>query len=297
MDNGMINMTPANGLPMIEPLDRSRFKTAAFDLDGTLLKDGVLSETNRDALCTLHERGVEVVVSTGRHYKMMPEAIRSLPFIRYAITSGGSHVLDWIDNLDIAYTTFEKSMLIRLAGYLLEHARVNHVFSKEKIVVSWKDVWIMSKKVDRKSVKNERRDIFEWAKIVGSQMRYIKKPRITIGKLNAFFEDIPSCSAVIDWITKEFAIEAVSSTGWDIEITPGGVSKASGLTSLCNFLGLDVKDTVIFGDSANDKSIMQRGGYAVAMGNASEDVKAIADYVAPSVDEDGAAQAMLALFA
>ena len=67
----------------------------ALDLDGTLLDSGKrLSERNRAALEKAAAKGVEIVPTTGRFFGMMPEAIRALPFVRYAITVNGAQVYD-----------------------------------------------------------------------------------------------------------------------------------------------------------------------------------------------------------
>ena len=70
-------------------------KIIALDLDGTLLDSSKnLSESNRVALERAAAAGIHVVPTTGRFFGMMPECIRSLPFVRYAITVNGAQVYD-----------------------------------------------------------------------------------------------------------------------------------------------------------------------------------------------------------
>ncbi len=76
------------------------------------------------------------------------------------------------------------------------------------------------------------------------------------------------------------------------DITARGADKGTALLTVAAHLGIDRKDTVAFGDGGNDKSILQAAGTGVAMGNAPDDVKAVADYVTASVDEDGIARAL-----
>lgn len=71
------------------------------------------------------------------------------------------------------------------------------------------------------------------------------------------------------------------------EIGPAGISKASGVGVLLAYLGLQRSDAVGFGDSAGEIPMLQACGTAVAMGNASADVKAMADFVTRDVDADG----------
>ena len=67
--------------------------------------------------------------------------------------------------------------------------------------------------------------------------------------------------------------------------------KGRGIRRLCQHLGVDLQDTFGFGDSMNDLEMMQTVGVGVAMANGNERLKALADYVCPSVDEDGLAKA------
>ncbi len=70
-------------------------RIVALDLDGTLLDSAKrLSEANRAALADAAAKGVLIVPTTGRFFGMMPECIRDLPFVRYAITVNGAQVFD-----------------------------------------------------------------------------------------------------------------------------------------------------------------------------------------------------------
>ena len=70
-------------------------RIVALDLDGTLLDSGKnLSVANRDALVAAAERGIHIVPTTGRFFGGMPESVRELPFVRYAITVNGAQVYD-----------------------------------------------------------------------------------------------------------------------------------------------------------------------------------------------------------
>lgn len=71
------------------------------------------------------------------------------------------------------------------------------------------------------------------------------------------------------------------------DIVERQVSKAEGLKRLCNYWGVDIKDTVAFGDSMNDYEILKLAGIGVAMGNAIQPLKAAADYVTTDIGDDG----------
>jgi len=72
-----------------------------------------------------------------------------------------------------------------------------------------------------------------------------------------------------------------------VEIVPKGCHKGVGILEVCEYLGIDVKDTYAFGDSANDIGMLETAGTAVVMGNGSEAAKAHADYVTTDLLDDG----------
>lgn len=76
------------------------------------------------------------------------------------------------------------------------------------------------------------------------------------------------------------------------DITAKGADKGSGLHAMAQHLGLDIAETMAFGDGGNDLTILQEAGIGVAMGNAGEDVKGVADYVTTSVDDNGVSNAL-----
>ncbi len=79
---------------------------------------------------------------------------------------------------------------------------------------------------------------------------------------------------------------------WLVEATAPGVDKGSGLRKLCELLQVDPQRVLAIGDSENDIPMMQAAGFAIAMGNATPAVKAVAGWIAPDIAEDGAAVAL-----
>ena len=89
------------------------------------------------------------------------------------------------------------------------------------------------------------------------------------------------------WVTK--------SLPFFLELAAEGVSKASGLEFLARRLGFARERTLAFGDGENDLDLVDWGGYGVAVANADERVRALADWVCPSAAEEGVAQVIEAL--
>lgn len=79
---------------------------------------------------------------------------------------------------------------------------------------------------------------------------------------------------------------------WAVDVTASGVDKAAATSILAGMMGIDLSQAVAAGDSFNDLTLLQSCGLAVAMGGAPQELKDAADYVAPTVEEDGLAVAL-----
>ena len=83
---------------------------------------------------------------------------------------------------------------------------------------------------------------------------------------------------------------------FNLEMSPANITKGSGLVELCDLLKIDLSETVAIGDADNDKEILQTAGLSVAMGNASDEIKKLADFVTLDNDSDGVATAIEKIF-
>ncbi|MDO4887172.1 MAG: HAD family hydrolase [Actinomycetaceae bacterium] len=94
---------------------------------------------------------------------------------------------------------------------------------------------------------------------------------------------------------KVIAGSSESSSGTAGEILIRGADKGSGLLQAASYAGVPVEHTIAIGDSSNDLQILSQAGLGVAMGNGADEVKAVADLVTSSVDDDGLAEALIGL--
>ena len=77
-----------------------------------------------------------------------------------------------------------------------------------------------------------------------------------------------------------------------LEVIPSQINKGQGIRSICSVLGIGPEQVMAFGDAENDIPMLRVAGIGVAMGNAADVVKAAADYVTRSNNEDGVAAAL-----
>jgi hypothetical protein len=279
-----------------ENFDSTKYKLAAFDLDGTILDHGKMSDMTRDTLKALHESGVMVVFATGRHYKMVLKVIEILPFVRYVITAGGAQVMDLQTNEVISFEPLDTRTAQALTRAITAQAKGTSIYVEDCILIPIKFLFTPREQISFKSIKREIRKFFIWARIVLFPNWWVRNPQNVVVKLNAYFAHSEQGGKFLNEINSVYAVEALTTQGFDVEINKKGVHKGWGLKKLCDHLNIQPEETIVFGDSANDIEIMKCAGYAVAMGNANDDVKAVADCIAPSITEDGAAQVLLTLF-
>ena len=71
------------------------------------------------------------------------------------------------------------------------------------------------------------------------------------------------------------------------DIIPKDGGKTAGIQAVLEHYGIKKEECMAFGDGGNDKDMLQYAGIGIAMGNATEDVKQVADYVTKDIDEDG----------
>ena len=102
----------------------------------------------------------------------------------------------------------------------------------------------------------------------------------------------PTRTHLLEEVTIPAGLMGVRSTATHLEVTREGVDKAAALLGLCAELGIDPGEVAAIGDGANDLTMLSSVGIAVAMGNAMDEVRGIADLTTTSNDEDGVARAV-----
>ncbi|MBR1498785.1 MAG: Cof-type HAD-IIB family hydrolase [Bacteroidaceae bacterium] len=108
----------------------------------------------------------------------------------------------------------------------------------------------------------------------------------TVMQIIGFYEETDQKHIIGD------ILKGCSDTRWHpvfADCIAKGTSKATGIDHVIRHYGIDLSETMAFGDGGNDIEMLRHAGIGVAMGNASDDVKAAADIVTTSVDEDGVA--------
>lgn len=273
-----------------ERVSMSKIKMIGLDLDGTLLTSNKeLTEYTIKILKQAIEQGIIVLVATGRPYTGIPEELRKFSGMRYALTANGARIIDtWEDKV-----LFEKLFPISSAKKALE------IFDKyDTLQEVYFDGQGYAEEEKLSIAERYHRNPAMWKyirstrKSVGSLNDIIAKENKAMDKVQAVFADLHEKELAWEELSKIKEFEIVSSLGYNIEINTAGVNKGTGLLELGKLLGIQRDEIMACGDGDNDEAMLREVGFGVAMGNATDFVKAAADYITETNDEEGAAKAI-----
>lgn len=272
-------------------------KIISLDLDGTLLDSQKrLSEANRAALEEAAAKGVHIVPTTGRFFGMMPQAVRDLPFVRYAITINGAQVYDRETDTAIVREEIPLDMALDIIS-LLEGYDV--IYDCYRSNWGWMTESLQAKAEDYATDAHYLKMVREFRKPVPDLKEYLKSTAAEgdVQKVMLFARNTPGSESVTKAITEAVSerfplIKTTSSTWNNLELNIATAHKGNSLKRFAEHLGYTLDNCMALGDGTNDLSMIEAAGLGVAMSNAHPLVLAAADHVTVSNDEDGVAKAI-----
>ena len=271
-------------------MDNREIRMVALDLDGTTLDtDSKISRRTCEALHAAMKQGVHIVVSTGRGFDAVPEEIFHVDGLEYIITSNGANVRK-ISSRDTIYenhvaaeATVDVIKILRNSGISVEAVVDGVTYIDEK---EYTDI------VENGSSYRSVNYVVSTRKPVPDIFEYIYENRGHIENINIIFENLEqkmNWKNVLESIPKT---TLTTSFSHNFEIGGETTSKAEALRFLMHEVGVTRNQLMACGDSHNDSEMIKFAEIGVAMGNASDDLKAVADYVTDSNGEDGVAKAI-----
>ncbi|MBQ9198438.1 MAG: Cof-type HAD-IIB family hydrolase [Clostridia bacterium] len=261
-----------------------------FDLDGTLLgpDHATVSPRNLAALAAAQQAGARLSFATGRCLGLIEGIARQQPF-DYAVTSNGAAIYDLKANKQIFHHAFSPDEA-RLACQIIDrHVDFFELFVNGEILLT-----------EKAHAMTATRALPPWHKRyfwrsslppIGSIGQFFDQGAKGLEKINLVECDQDAVARIREELEALGLYEVTSSIGSRaLEVAPKGCSKGLGIRWLCERLGIDISRAAAFGDGGNDLEMLRTVGCGVAMGNAPEAVKAVADRVAAPYDQDGIAQ-------
>lgn len=253
-------------------------KSLFFDIDGTLvsLSTHQIPQSTIDALAKAKANGVGVYISTGRPISLITNLRAIEPLIDGYITTNGALCLVGgttvcctpIDPIDVA--TLKADADANDYAVLVVGERDVRLYNPKPIFDTVFRDGLCVTNVDTSQPADEvlaEQRILQFSPFISQEQEAALMPRMShcvSGRWHPAFTDITAKEA----------------------------DKGKGLAAMAKHLGLDISETMAFGDGGNDVAILRRAGIGVAMGNAGEAAREAADYITTSVDDDGIANAL-----
>lgn len=265
-----------------------RIRLAALDMDGTLLDSSHrVTPHTREVMERAAGQGFFLALCTGRCLSELRRYLDELPCVGYVIGASGGWIFDVARNQSIYQT-------------VLDDHEVDAILSAAGgMDVTWQVF------VDNQSCMQFGRsrdwahyrlagfaEAFETGSIfVDDAPGLCRQSPGRVSKINLYFANEAECRLYEQRIQgRPVAVTGGIGMGW--EVSPMGVSKAQGLKMLCDYLSLSLDEAMAVGDGGNDLDVMAAAGLAVAMGNAIDAVRELADVVTEDNDHDGVGRAI-----
>lgn len=262
-------------------------KILALDLDGTLFTtEKTVTDANKEALKAVRDKGVKVVITTGRPLKAIGNLLEEL---------------DLVNEEDYSIT-FNGGLVQKNTGLILD-----------KSALALSDVKVIHQELDRIGLPTDilsEGTVYSIPSSVGCHSQYyLANPLLSFIEIDSI-EDLSKkivynkIVTVTDatYLDQQLAkanqdlfgnYESFKSRDIIFEVMPKGINKAFGLNLLCQHLGLEAKNVMAMGDEANDLSMLKWAGLGIAMANATSQAKKVADDVTTLTnDQSGVAQAI-----
>lgn len=267
-------------------------KMIAIDIDGTLFdSQGRISDRTLDAIRDCIQNDIQVVLATGRDYDALPHDRIDGIGIQYVVATNGSGIYELGTRKCIYEEVMGKIDVSEILGYIQGRNLFPYLFIDGKGYAQKSQVEIFERVAWPDHLKNETR---ERMYLVDDLLDLVRNSNVQKGAI-LFPKEEGSITEGTKWketytfLNEIPDIHAVDGGCENLEFNKSSATKASGLLWLTHFLGMTMKEVVAIGDSENDKEMIEEAGLGIAMANASEELKACADEVTLSNDEDGVA--------
>jgi Cof subfamily protein (haloacid dehalogenase superfamily) len=265
-----------------------RYRLIAMDLDGTLNNDQkVITPKTREALMTAQKQGVRLALASARP---SPGLYKERDILRMQVYGGilmsynGGRIVD----AATGKVLFETAMDLAQTQAVL---RFLETLPVTPILDDGRQFYVTDKAAFK--VDYECRNNNMIATEVGNLADFLNFSPIKI-LMSVQPEQLKDVQRQIaDFLPEDLTV--VQTAPFYLEVIPKRINKGQGIRDICRTLGLKAEDVIAFGDAENDIPMLQAAGMGVAMGNATQAVKANADYVTLTNNEDGIAAALEAL--
>lgn len=265
----------------------NQIRLAGLDLDGTLLKnDKTLSERTKTALKNAYNKGITPVPVTGRPLSGIPKCITALDEIRYVISTNGAQITDIKNNIAVYSSPIENDSALEIICEAEKRKLSYEVFADG---VGYIENSVMQKYMQTYGGTPVGEYILASRQIVLSVKALFEEKKKSADEIFIVCESKSQRDEFASELKKYSSVQLCLLEDCFLEVTKKGTDKGKALEILCAHLDIPIESAAAFGDGENDVSFLKAAGVAVAMGNANEKIKAVADITAPTNEKDGVA--------
>lgn len=283
------------------------YKLATIDLDGTMLNQyGVVTQNTKDAIKRAQERGIEVIIASGRPIDSIKTIAKEIKSEKYFISGNGAIIYDISKNEIIYENTLKKQKTLDIIKICEENSIYYNIYTEKEIIA--KSLQCNALYYYKENTNKEEEDKTH-INIVKDVYEYILKRDEKILKIaicdshQTIFKSIMKKLREIDEIevlevehmsrkmirqgTEEVPIEYFYT-----EISAKNVDKWNAIEVLAEKMQIKPEEIIAIGDNMNDKKMIENVGMGVAMGQSAPIIKESAKYVTNTNTEDGVAKAL-----
>lgn len=257
-------------------MNKLNIKIVFFDIDGTLTNSNkVISENTINTLNKLIERNIFIVLCTGRANGFVNKYLKQINISRYSISNNGALIYDnELNKIIISHTLYNKDL-----EYLWNYSND----TKTGFIIN-----TVNNKYSNKFVRNKE------DKVIINKLSDIKEDKVQLIISNDDISIMKELELYINnktnlkVINKSFDyLNEIENGYYFFDIVNSNVNKGDAINDTLKILNINKKNSLCFGDSINDIDMFKSVGISVAMGNAIQDLKNIADYITDTNDNDG----------
>lgn len=263
----------------------SKYKLLALDLDGTLLdKNSNLPEENIKAVRLAQENGVQIVLCTGRNpVEAKNFSDNLLKPADWLVTSNGAYIFkpDGSHNIFSSYLSYDDCKLLL---DICREYNTDPCFYDENTLYYGNAFKMFFKEMNIRRDRNPdmKRDNSIFLENDSDWDNLLKNHELPFIKSILYHNNPQIVDEIIKKLeqTKKFELAPSVLFGGlmkNVEINCIGVHKGRGLQILCEHLNISMQDVIAIGDSDNDLTMLKMSGLGIAMGNADEHIKKVAD--------------------
>lgn len=272
-----------------------KFDIVCIDIDGTLLgKKHTYSEKTKNIIKECVESGVHVVLTTGRLYNNAAYYGKQLGLKAPIIATNGAVISNEKGEI-IKTSPIPYDKAIEISKILFKYKVAFQMYTIKDIYCDSILCYLGSKHIMTRQIIPTRYDINY--KITGTFKRMEKAIKETskedgVSKFIALSINTEKIKKLKEELKKVKDIEVYGSGSRSVEINYAGVSKGNAIEFLADINNIPRERVMCIGDNENDISMLKYAGLGVAMGNAIEELKEVADYITDTNIEDGVAKAL-----